>query len=85
MRVGGGYMADKEKAKKLLYELMVRTFVCMDKYEEEIGNNNRYLWIISEYERLVAVLAGISEEELDHIGDLACDLAREIKNDINGE
>ena len=78
-------MADKEKVKKVLYELMVRTFVCMDKYEEEIGDNNRYLWILDKYENLVAVLAGISEEELEHIRDVACDLAREIKNDINGE
>lgn len=76
---------DKEKVKKVLYKLMVRTFVCMDKYEEEIGDNNRYLWILDEYEHLVALLAGISEEELEDIRDVACDLACEIKNDINGE
>lgn len=78
-------MADKEKVKKVLYELMVRTFVCMDKYEEEIGDNNRYLWIIEKYENLVAVLADISEEELEHIRDVSCDLASDIKADINGE
>ena len=76
---------DKGKVKKVLYELMVRTFVCMDKYEEEIGNNNRYLWILDKYENLVATLAGISEEELEDIRSVACDLAYDIKADINGE
>lgn len=57
----------------------------MGKYEEEIGDDNRYVWVVSDYEKMIQETLGLSESELEELNDMACDLAHSIENDISGE
>lgn len=56
----------------LLYELNSKLFAAMKKYEEQIGDDNEYVSLVSQCLDIIAIVGNVSEERHQEIIDQAC-------------
>ena len=57
----------------LLYELNSKLFAAMMKYEEQIGDDNEYVDLVSKCLDVIAELGNVSEDKHLEIIDKACE------------
>ena len=56
----------------LLYELNSKLFAAMKRYEEQIGDDNEYVSLVSQCLDIIAIVGNVSEDRHMEIIDQAC-------------